>query len=122
MKKSEANGDTSLRTYGPRLQVKVIVKARNPGESAFPFEFNGQRYNFAALSLSKGSYWGAGRTIYDAVNTARLLKKPLVAKRWSLYTKYIKAPASKNGAWALYAQQMGDTDAALAEYFKSITQ
>jgi len=95
--------------YGPRLSLCVLVEGNK--DSNFPYEFGGKTYNRAALVLTKGSYYSAGKDLYTGVVTARQLNKanpgqfPLFWTSWHLTTKFWKAPGAVNGAFNVNAKQ-----------------
>ena len=113
-KEAREENDPSVRSFGPRLRLKVLVKARDAANTSFPIVLGDDAYAVAALSLTKGSYYNCKRLL-DHVNTSLMIKKPFWWAPFRLYSKFEKAPGATKGSWSIHAQQAGKTDPALMD-------
>lgn len=100
-KEKRASGDQSVRAYTPAFQFKVLVEGK--ADSGFALEFGGKNYALAALAVTKASFWKAGTVFGNYINEGQILKRPLPAFGFQLWTTLEKFPGSTNPVWVMQA-------------------
>lgn len=100
-KEKRASGDESLRAYTPAFQFKVLIEGKP--DHGFALEFGGKNYALAALAVTKASFWKAGTVFGNYINEGQILKRPLPAFSFNLWTSLEKFPGSTNAVWVLQA-------------------
>lgn len=123
--KKEARESKATNTFTPALQVQCLIRAPKnvngkPFEGNFALEHNGESYAMAALALGKGSYWGAGLVLNQAMQEVAMLKRLNWSVSFWLYSKNETFPGSTNAGWSIKAKGAGKVDAALQQFITDL--
>jgi hypothetical protein len=119
-KEKRESSDPDARTFRPLMNIKVLVEAKDG--AVFPFDApNGKTYALAAVSLTKGSYWAAGKVLGTYFNNdVRLTRKPITWKTFKLFTQQFKASGSPNSVWSIHAKPERVNDEALLKWIAEL--
>jgi len=87
-KEKKANPAREEPVFHPILHVKALIAGNSKNADQLGIEFEGKNYAIAEVLFKKGAYWTVGTTILNHANEARMYKRPLPTKAFTLTAKF----------------------------------